>query len=173
MTHPMVSRLSEEDQRRVDDSWTNMFSPPDRLDRTLLLDVLVTHQMHQLGIDRLTMVSEKSIGTHRAVMTIHFDRRSPGFDQFTIALIDEQGRELRRERYTPDEIFGRLAYLFGNDCRLREEVSDTQPEGVGPAVDEQAAADDHRPNCDEVKARVREIVAATRPAGAVLDDDFE
>src|SRR5262245_35896706 len=41
---PMVVRLDAEDQAKVDDAWVNMFSPPNRLERELLLDTLISGQ---------------------------------------------------------------------------------------------------------------------------------
>lgn len=105
---PMVERLSDKDQAQVDDAWKNMFDPPDRLGRELLLDVLIHMNLYQHGIDRLTLVSEKEVGDARVVMSIRFDRTHPGFDEFVISYVDAHGQELRRERYTTGEIEERL-----------------------------------------------------------------
>jgi hypothetical protein len=147
LTQPMVERLPPEEQKHVDDAWQNMFSPPDRLDRTLLLDVLITQQAHQRGVDRLDLVSEKCVGKGRAVMTVRFDRQHPEFDEFTIAYLDDQGRELRRERYSSAEIQERIHLLF------RPSIPESQP------VDWQRYEEQEKLR----QARMNEIEAATQP----------
>lgn len=111
LTFPMVTRLSEEKQAQVDDAWKNLFTPPDRLDRTLLLDVLLAMQLHQQGVDRLELVSEKEVGAARVVMSVRFDRTRPSFDEFVISYVDAVGVEARRERYTSGEVKERLSAL--------------------------------------------------------------
>ncbi|MCK4660595.1 MAG: hypothetical protein KAV82_13825 [Phycisphaerae bacterium] len=113
LTAPMVVRLNDEYQQKVDEAWVNMFSPPGRLDRALLLDVLLCNQFHQLGVDRLRLVSEKRVGEGLAVMEVRFDRNDPTFDDFTIAYLDGEGYEVRRERYPRGEIEERIKFLLG------------------------------------------------------------
>ena len=159
--YPMIDRLPEEAQKQVDDSWGNMFTPPDRLDRTLLLDVLLVNQFHQRGVDRATMVSEKDIGARRAVMTMRFDRRNAAFDEFTISLVDDQGRECRRERYTADEIRDRLDYLRSHAWAMSgdlEESDETDPR------DRLKRARLQESLTREYQARTLEIQAATQPS---------
>ena len=68
VTKPMVTRLDEDQQRSVDAAWECMFSPPDRLDSTLLLDVLIANQAHQLGVDSLWLISEKRVSGGLIIM---------------------------------------------------------------------------------------------------------
>ncbi len=171
MTHPMVSRLTEDEQAQVDEAWTQMFLPPERLDRSLLLDVLLSFELHQVGVDRLALVSEKRVGQGRVIMTVNFDRASPAFDEFTIAYVDEAGCELRRERYTSAEIMDRLAFLFG-EGRPRElcwgyaavQVTEASESGEEQAAAENEEAQRRGARSKELEARVLEIQAATQPA---------
>ena len=71
----MVERLRPEEQRVVDESWLNMLSPPERLDRWRLLDVLVVGSFYEHGVDRLSFVSEKDVWGGRVVTSVYFDRR--------------------------------------------------------------------------------------------------
>ena len=88
LTKPMVDRLDEETQQKVDDAWLNMFTPPDRLDRTLLLDVILSGQLHQYGVDYLRLVSEKHVGDGLVVMEVRYDREDPAFDEFSVSYVD-------------------------------------------------------------------------------------
>lgn len=160
-TYPMIDRLSEEDQKQVDTSWVNMFSPPDRLERTLLLDVLLANQFHQRGVDRATMVSEKEVGTQQAVMTMRFDRKNPAFDEFTIALVDGQGRECRRERYTANEIRVRLHFLGQHIHALSAASEDS--DGMTPR-DRLKRARLQEALAQDYEIRILEMQAATQPA---------
>ena len=112
LTTPMVSRLDEESQGKVDEVWGKLFVPPDRLDRTLLLDVILSGQLHQLGVDDLRLVSEKRAGDGLVVMEVRFNRDHPEFDEFAITYKDAQGREMRREQFSPRDIQNRLEFLF-------------------------------------------------------------
>lgn len=112
LMRPMVDRLDDQTQARVDDTWDNMFSPVDRLDRTLLLDVILVGQLHQYGVDRLHMVSEKYVGDGLVVMEVSFDRAVPEADEFVVAYVDGDGYEIRRESYTREDIEDRIAFLF-------------------------------------------------------------
>src|SRR5882757_8907737 len=109
MLRPMTVRLETDQQRMVDQMWDNMLTPADRLDRELLLDVVCEYALFQIGVDRLHMVAEKQSERGRVVMEIDCDGRSPGSDQFTVTLLDERGRTVRRERYARSEIEARAA----------------------------------------------------------------
>lgn len=129
LTKPMVDRLGEETQQKVDDAWANMFAPPDRLDRILMLDVILSGQLHQFGVDYLRLVSEKHVGEGLVVMEVRYDREDPMFDEFTVAYLDREGYEVRRERFTREEVEERIDFLFTNeivtedmDSELREEI---------------------------------------------------
>ena len=182
MTHPMVIRLDEQEQKTVDDAWTNMLDPPHRLARDLLLDVLITHQMHQRGVDRLVLISEKGVGRRRVVMEIAFDRQNPEADAFTFMLEDAWGNVIRQERYDRDEIDDRLAFLFQVDFRTAP-PPDAPPDApddstaeppAEPAEEPTIEHPDDQPEFDELserdKARLRrfqQITAATQPAASV------
>lgn len=107
----MVPRLAKEEQERVDSSWNNMFSPPGRLNRVLLLETILAHGFHQVGVDRLQLVSEKRLADGMVVMEVYFDRERPAFDTFTVTLYDAKGVERRRERYTREEVEHRCEAL--------------------------------------------------------------
>jgi hypothetical protein len=149
---PMVQRLSEEEQQQIEDSWRNMLTPPDRLDRTLLLDTVITYQLHQLGVDFLRMTSEKQVEGGLVVMEVRYDRSDPAFDEFEIALVDSEGYEIRRERYTHEEVRERFEYVHGPIVRW---CSEDEEEPSEEEIQRLAA---------EHEARMLEIYAATQPA---------
>lgn len=149
LSTPMVERLETETQAHLNSAWENMMSPPDRLERTLLLDTLISLQAHQRGVDRLDLVSHKQVGAGVAIMTVRYDRLHPEFDEFTIAFIDGKGCEQRRERYSSTEILERIHFLYGHDCGHSEA---------------ERASETHRERRASVEARLAEIKAATQPA---------
>lgn len=149
LTKPMVDRLDDETQKKVDDAWVNMFSPPDRLERTLLLDCVLCSQLHQFGVDRLQLVSEKDVKDGRVVMEVRFDREAPEFDEFTMTYLDGGGHEVRRERFARDEIQDRVEFLLSAEA-VTDEMDTELREGI-----EQRTA--------EREARLAEIRAALGP----------
>lgn len=159
---PVVERLEPEQQRVVDESWLNMFTPPERLDRSLLLDVLVTHAFHEKGVDRLHFVSEKDAWGGRIIMTVYFDRAHPAFDNFTVAFVDATGKERRRERYTFDEVKGRMHETYDPI-----EVPDTQPAMTPEEIQRRREAEETR--AQQLARRIL-IKIATRPAGEPVDE---
>jgi hypothetical protein len=112
LTKPMVDRLDEKTQARVDDAWTIMFTPPDKVDRTLLLDVILSGQLHQFGVDYLRLVSEKYAGDGLVVMEIRFQRDDAASDEFSVTYLDSQGYEIRCERFTREDVQDRVDFLF-------------------------------------------------------------
>jgi hypothetical protein len=126
MLRPMTVRLEADQQRMVDRMWENMLTPADRLDRELLLDVVCEYALYQVGVDRLHMVAEKQYERGRVVMEIDCDGRSPGSDQFTVTLLDERGRTVRRERYGRSEIEARAEPLMETERRAAAEASGEQ-----------------------------------------------
>src|SRR5258706_476462 len=144
LMRPMTVQLEADQQRMVDGMWNNMLTPADRLDRELLLDVLCEYGLYQVGVDRLRMVAEKQYERGRGVMGIDCDGRSPGSDQFTVTLLDERGRTVRRERYGRGEVEARAAP--GTEAELKK-------------VAEQSEEDKAR----QAERRAR-IEAATQPA---------
>ena len=101
---PMADRLSEEDQKAINESWEKVLQPPDKLDRQAFLDLLVYAQAYQVGVDRLTYRSEKSYSGGTVVMEIHFDRAKPAEDRFEVTVRDKSGKELRHLVYTRQEV---------------------------------------------------------------------
>ncbi|HUU85985.1 MAG TPA: hypothetical protein VM243_21015 [Phycisphaerae bacterium] len=153
MSKPMVSRLEEKDQALVDQAWSNMLTPVERLDRILLLDTILAHESHQIGIDRLHFVSGKDLPGGTVRMEVFFDRQSPEGDLFAVTYVDRSGRVLRSEKYTREEVDGRFEFLIQRPPNV-EEI-----EGIDPAECEQLKA-----QAAEHEARMREIKAATQPA---------
>ena len=149
LTKPMVDRLDEETQQKVDDAWLNMFTPPDRLDRTLLLDVILSGQLHQYGVDYLRLVSEKHVGDGLVVMEVRYDREDPAFDEFSVSYVDNEGYEVRRERFTREEVEEEICFLL-----TQEEVTDDMDAETREAVELRIA---------EREARMEEIQAVLAP----------
>jgi hypothetical protein len=147
MAMPMTVRLDEQQQREVDQMWSSMLTPSDRLDRDLLLDVILSYQMFQVGVDRLHLTAEKRFAGGLAVMEIDCDRAGPPeLDHFAITVVDRQGRMLRHEYYTRPEV----------EARIRD-----MAEAVISAPDnEQQQAQRRR----EVEGRMRRVEAATQPS---------
>jgi len=101
---PMVDRLSDDDQRAVTESWNRALEPVNKLDRQALLDVLIYAQAYQVGVDRLSLRSEKAYAGGNVVMEVHFDRAKPAEDRFEVTVRDQAGNELRRVVYTRDDV---------------------------------------------------------------------
>jgi len=101
---PMAPQLSPDDQHKVDQMWDDMLTPVQRVNRQTLLDTNVAYWMFTFGVDRLHVTSEKYFSGGTAVMEIDCDRANPDVDQFTITMLDERGRTIRRERYTRAEV---------------------------------------------------------------------
>lgn len=159
---PLVERLEPEDQKAVDESWLNMLSPPERLDRARLLDVIVTHSFHQSGVDRLHFTSEKEVWGGRVIMTVYYDRSHFAFDHFSVTFIDAQGQERRRERYTFDEVGQQAERLLGpiDHPTTRPATSPAEIEAQRQAEREMA----------ERLARQILVKLATRPAGEPVEE---
>jgi hypothetical protein len=101
---PMAPTLQAEDQRQVDQMWDNLLTPVQRVDRQTLLDANVAYWMYAIGVDRMHMTSEKYFSGGTAVMEIDCDRANPDADQFTITILDDRGRTVRRERYSRADV---------------------------------------------------------------------
>jgi hypothetical protein len=146
---PMTVRLKAEEQKVVDGMWNNMLTPTNRLDHELLLDVLCENGLFQIGVDRLHMVAEKEWERGRVVMEIDCDRGAGEADQFTVTLLDERGRTVRRERYGRSEVEARMP--------LATVTSQSEMVEVGPPTAEQ---DRRRVEIERRRERIR---AATQP----------
>src|SRR5436309_2428621 len=79
---PAFVRVGPEQQAQIDASWKNMLTPTDRLDRELLLDVMLVYQLHQLGIDHATYEADKEFADGTIHMRVTFDRAKPLDDHF-------------------------------------------------------------------------------------------
>jgi hypothetical protein len=123
---PGVRRLAADEQAVVDGMWDNMLSPPARLDRDVLLDTIVSFELLQTGVDRLTMRSEKHVAAGKVVMVVRFDRRDPSADTFAVELLSGTGAVLRSERYSREEVFAHAQALRGPPG-ARLTASGTQP----------------------------------------------
>ncbi|HPF38206.1 MAG TPA: hypothetical protein P5081_00650 [Phycisphaerae bacterium] len=147
---PMVDRLDEKSQAEIDEVWGNMLTPPNGLDRELLLDVILSQQLHQHGVDSLRFISEKQVGEGLVVMEIRFDREDPLFDEFSVSYVDRRGRELRRERYSREDIDEEIRLLTEMSADASGEAGQTDE-----LTEEQAARRAER----EERARVmREVL---------------
>lgn len=156
-THPMVIRPTPEQQEHINEVWNNMLTPHDRLDRTLLLDVLITNQMHQLGVDELELTSYKQTENGWITMRIRYDREYPDEDEFEFVYEDNAGIELCHHVYSREEIEERLAFLFGVDSNLTAlDQSDDQEFETEQSTVENVM--------HERQIRMEEIKAATQPA---------
>lgn len=159
---PMVERLEPEHQRAVDQSWANMLSPPERLDRSRLLDVVVANSFHEQGVDRLNFTSEKDVCDGRVIMTVYYDRAHPAFDSLSVVFIDASGQERRRERYTFEEVKHRASSLFTPTSQ-----PSTQPATTPAEIEQQRRAEQEMA---ERLARQILIKLATRPAGEPVEE---
>jgi hypothetical protein len=157
MLMPMTYPLSEQEQKTVDGMWKNMLSPVTRLDRQTLLDAILVNMVFQLGVDRLHMVAEKQVARGKVVMVIDCDRAKPAGDQFALTVVDEQGRTLRQERYTRDEVEASAKALTpyqSLSAPAEREGAVTRPE----AIEAQRKRAEYR-------RRMKAVEAATQPAG--------
>jgi hypothetical protein len=100
----MPARLDEEGQNQIDESWNNALTPIDRLDRQQVLDALVASFTFEVGVDRLTFRSEKEFRGGLVVMEIHYDRRHPDGDRFEVTVLDSDGKQLRHENYSRQDV---------------------------------------------------------------------
>jgi len=101
---PLPTPLRDEEQRSVDESWERALTPVDRLEREPLLDALILTQAYQLGVDRLTLRSEKDYSGGKVIMEIHITRKSPVNDRFDMTVLDKSGQVLRQFSYSREEV---------------------------------------------------------------------
>jgi hypothetical protein len=148
LSGPITVPLCPDQQKIIDQSWNNMLTPADRLDRELLFDVVAAGSFYQLGVDRLHMRSEKSYSHGQVIMEIDCDRASPQTDQFTITILDDRAQTIRRERYSRQEIEDRMKDLFESPVTPKD----------NPESPEQAQRRQER------ERHQQRIAAATQPA---------
>ncbi len=184
LTQPLVWRLDLERQAKVNEVWEDMFATPDRLDRTLLLDVLLVSRLFQRGVDHLHMVSEKQVGDGLVVMVVQFDREVPENDSFTVTYLDPDGMEVRQECFTRDEVVDRMEFLFTPIELIAARDSDGQPidgHGIdGDSLDTtspdrcaklERRYEEWEQRREERKARMAEIKAIVAPLKAIPDPE--
>ncbi|MDB5358129.1 MAG: hypothetical protein JWN24_4582 [Phycisphaerales bacterium] len=151
----------------IDAAWNNMLTPVNRLDHQTLLDTVVTYWLFQLGVDRLHMVSEKYLSSGKVVMEIDCDRANPAADQFTVTVLDDRGKTLRRERYSREDVNqSATALTERNSSVQRTSVTivtqpATQPATQPGCPQETAEQRQHR---IEYERRVKAVIVATQPA---------
>lgn len=100
----MPPRLDPNGQQQIDDAWDQALTPVSRCDGQSLLDLLVTTQAYQLGVDTLAFRSEKRFSGGKVVMEIAYDRSKPGDDRFTVTVSDRAGKPVRVERYGREQV---------------------------------------------------------------------
>jgi hypothetical protein len=180
MFFPAVQRLSPEDQAKVDQIWNNVLTPPERVDRELLLDVVEAFELHTAGIDRLKLECEKDFTGGTVHMIVNFNRRRPPEDdRFIVMIRDHQGHLLRKETYSSEEVLSHGKQIFGvvvtGTFQEESKEAATQPSSQPATQQSPTTAPASRPLTEAEKAdqawreaRWRQIRAATRPVGAPL-----
>jgi hypothetical protein len=122
---PMPPRLEADEQKKIDDSWNQALTPPDRLDPQATLDALILSQAYQVGVDRLSFRSEKDFSGGTVVMEIHFDRTKPNDDRFEMKILDKTGVQVRQLVYNRDEV--EKAYRELNDSKFASPRGANEP----------------------------------------------
>jgi hypothetical protein len=117
---PMPLRPDAEGQKIIDEAWREALRPVDRYGHQALLDVLMLTKAYEAGVDKLTFRSEKKVDDVRVVMEVHYDRLAPAADRFDIQMLDQAGRQLRKERYTREEVEQTYRELFVEYEQLRQ-----------------------------------------------------
>ena len=154
LSFPAVQRLPPQEQAQVEQMWANMLTPAGRLDRDLLLDTLISYQLHHLGIDRLSLHGEKDYAGGRVTMDIAFDRLRPNVDSFTVAVSDRCGRRVRLERYKGQEVLDHVhSLMYPPHSRQTDDNGQPVPEPPELAARRR-----------DYEQRLERIEAATQPA---------
>jgi hypothetical protein len=109
---PLPERLEPETQKKIDDAWTEVLTPPNRLGRQDLLDMLVGTFAYQHGVDTLTFRTSKQYAGGTVVMEAQYDRMRPTDDRFEVIVYGLDGKVERHERYTRKEIDATFDSLF-------------------------------------------------------------
>jgi hypothetical protein len=177
---PMMPRLNAEDQHVVDQMWDNLLTPIQRVDREALLDTNIAFWMYAIGVDRMQMKSEKYFKGGTAIMEMDCDRANPDADQFTITVLDERGRTIRRERYTRADVEDSARMLRGRYLRGSENgaplIEGQITIQIGMPTTQSATQSATRPSTtrpltpdelrevSESERRRAAVVAATQPA---------
>src|SRR4051812_30973625 len=98
MKTPLPIRFDDDAQQKAEVKWNEAFTPAGRLDRQSLLDAFLVTQAYQVGVDRLTLRSEKKLVHGRVEMEINFERLKPENDCFEVRVWDDFGQVVRQER---------------------------------------------------------------------------
>jgi hypothetical protein len=165
---PLPPPLDEKDQRMIDGMWNNMLTPVNRLNRQTLIDAILVNWLAELGVDRMHLISEKDFSNGKVVMEIACDRAHPAADYFTVTVLNDRGKILRRERYSREELDKTAAALTDKD-RFPSRIepvnttqSATQPSATQPATSEETPG--YRQHRIEYERRTEAAQAATQPA---------
>jgi hypothetical protein len=159
MVSPMLPRLKPDEQRQVDQAWDNLLTPIQRVDRQTLLDTNVAFWMYTLGVDRMHLISQKYFSGGTVIMEIDCNRATPDSDQYTITVLDHQGRTLRRERYSRSDVEESSAALASDIFQASSTTRPTTQAATAPSETPQ-----HREQRQDVERRRDVVVAATQPA---------
>jgi len=155
MAAPITPRLDEKEQAQVDQIWTNILTPPNRLDHDMLIDVLLMYPVYQVGVDKLHMTAEQKIAGGTALIEVNCFRATLEKDTFSVTLIDANGVARRRESYTRKEIEARMEAL----------TKKALPTPVDENGQRQETPEQKRRR-EWVDQRYKDIAAATQPAAA-------
>ncbi len=161
---PMVERLDSPAQAKVDGVWGVLLDSQAPVDRTLLLDIVLLHQLHQLGVDSLHLTSTKRVADGYIEMQVRFERDQPELDEFSVTHFHADGREIRRERYARADIEERIAFFTGSTM-----VDETATPEAREAQEHRNAERDAR--MQEIEALVRPIIDANNPSPAETAPD--
>ena len=111
LSSPVVQRLDDESQHKVDKAWMNILTPPEALDRLTLLDAIMLGQLHETGVDSLLFISEKRVGENTVIMEIRYDRENPADEEYSVTYVDTEGNVIRQERFAREEVENEWAHL--------------------------------------------------------------
>jgi hypothetical protein len=151
--YSMGHRVAPEEQEQIDAGWNNLLTPTGRADRQLLLDVLLSTEWYEKGVDHLQFRSEKKLAAGgTVVMEVSCDRGNPDGDRLVIEVYDKSAQLVRRERYTLDEVDAARVEVFNVEY-LRQEMKSK------PLSPEEQA------QLETWEKRWAAIVATTQPAG--------
>jgi hypothetical protein len=163
MIAPAFRRLDADGQARVNQMWNNMLARPDRLNRELLLDVMLAYELHEFGVDRASYHAEKDYAAGTVLMDVKYDREKPMEDWFFVELRDRAGKSIRKEHYTGEEVWSHFDDAAGYQIvGPALEQAATQPTTL-PVTRPSTQPTDAELRSAWILARYRQITAATQP----------
>ena len=146
MLTPMAQRVNDEMQKEIDEGWNRALKPVDQLDRQQWLDIFVFAQAYQVGVDKLSLRSEKSFDGGSVIMEIQYDRQLPDKDSFAVTVRDNDGQTVRQETYARKDVEDTYNYFFSNkfpsDEAEREKFEAEMQERIKVVVKYFPGADD-------------------------------